>query len=83
MASQPWSEEDIAFLETLATRRYWIKLALERLPHRTEPAIRCMMQKIRADLGIGGTQFLNAWMIDAMDGTRQLLAALNRTGLRP
>lgn len=83
MASSPWTHEDRAFLETLADRRDWIAEALRRFPHRTEPAIRCMMQKVRAELGTAEQDQPNAWMADAVNGSRRLLEALCQAGLRP
>jgi hypothetical protein len=85
MASRPpWTEGDKAFLETLADRRDWIAIALKRFPHRTEAAIRCMMQKVRGELGLcDGRFFENAWMADAAMGSARLLAALHETGQRP
>lgn len=84
MASAPWTDEEREFLEGLADRRDWICEAVVRFPDRSEPAIRCMMQRIRCDRGMGDTRFVDGpWMIDAMNGTKRLFEALQRTGLRP
>lgn len=84
MASAPWTEQDRVFLEDLAGRRNWIATAKERFPDRSEPAIRCMMQRIRCDLGMSDGRFVDGpWMIDAVNGTTRLFEALQRTGLRP
>ena len=84
MASAPWTDGDRAFLETLAPRRDWIDTALKRFPNRTEAAIRCMMHKVRAELGTTDTRLIeNAWMANAVNGSAQLLDAIRRAGVRP
>jgi hypothetical protein len=84
MASRPWADEDRAFLETLAGRRDWIGIAMERFTDRTEAAVRCMMQKVREEQGSTERRFMeSAWMADAVNGTRMLGERLNSLGLRP
>lgn len=84
MASLPWSAEEMAALEAFAERRDWIAEATQLLPHRTRAGLRCMMQKIRADLGMSDGRAVDfCWMADAVEGSKRLLDALDRTGLRP
>lgn len=84
MASVSWSAEDRAYLETLIDRRDWIGDAVQRFPNRSEAAVRCMMQKIRAEAGYNDKRFVDmAWMSDAVNGSRRLLERLNACGLRP
>lgn len=81
MARHPWTADERAILESLAAHRCWISEARARMPHRSEPSIRCMMQTIRAETGV--THADAPWMAAAVDASRELLAALQRTGLRP
>lgn len=84
MASRPWTDSDVAFLKTLADRRDWITKAVAKFPDRTEAAVRCMMQKVRQDIGSTDSRFCdNAWMASAAHASKQLLIALETTGLRP
>jgi len=84
MASAPWSEGERDLLRDLANRRDWIGDAMRMFPERTAAALRCMMQKVRADEGMGDTRFFeNAWMADAINGSAKLLERLKETGLRP
>jgi hypothetical protein len=84
MASRPWDDSDVAFLKTLAERRDWFDEAKPRFGDRTDAAVRCMMQKVRQELGLAEGRFMeNAWMADAANGTRRLFDALMLTGLRP
>lgn len=81
MARLTWTADERAILETLAGHRHWINEAMEQLPHRSEASVRCMMQTIRAETGV--THADAPWMAAAVDASRELLAALQRTGLRP
>lgn len=84
MASRPWDDEDREFLEELADRRDWIGIAMKRFTDRSEAGVRCMMQKVRAELGMGDKRTVDApWMADAINGTRRLYERLVETGLRP
>lgn len=84
MASPPWTDADRAFLKRLSVRRDWIEEAMNRFPDRSEAAVRCMMQKVREDMGVTESRFMeNAWMADAHNGTAMLLDRLMQTGLRP
>lgn len=84
MASRAWTAEDRKFLERLSDRRDWIVEAVKRFPDRSEAAIRCMMQKVRCEQGATEQRFFeNAWMVDAVNGSRALLAAIERVGVRP
>jgi hypothetical protein len=57
---------------------------MARFPDRSEAAVRCMMQKVREDMGVTESRFMeNAWMADAHNGTAMLLDRLMQTGLRP
>jgi hypothetical protein len=73
----------VAFLETLADRRDWLTDAMRRLPDRSEAAVRCMMQKVRTDLGVNEPDSPTAWMADAKRASRELERRLIETGLRP
>jgi hypothetical protein len=84
VASTPWRTEDREFLKGVAGRRDWITVAIERFPDRSEAAIRCMMQKVRIDLGLSGEHGPgNAWITDARNGSRDLLRAQLSTGAFP
>jgi hypothetical protein len=79
-----WREDDREFLKSVADRRDWIASAVKRFPHRSEAAIRCMMQKVRIELGTTEGRFMeNAWMADAVNGTRALLTAQLLVGSFP
>lgn len=84
MASRAWREEDREFLRRVADRRDWIAAAVKRFPDRSEAAIRCMMQKVRIELGTNNEQGPgNAWLSDAARGSRELLRAQLATGAFP
>ena len=84
MASRPWTDADREFLKGLADRRDWIDDAMRRFTDRSEAAVRCMMQKVRADLGATEQRFVeSAWMADAHNASAMLLHRLMETGLRP
>lgn len=84
MASRPWSDADRDYLKGLAGRRDWIGEAMSRFTDRSEAAVRCMMQKVRADLGTTEQRFVeSAWMADAYNASAMLLHRLKETGLRP
>jgi hypothetical protein len=83
MASRPWTDADRAFLKRLSVRRDWIEDAMNRFPDRSEAAVRCMMQKVRTDLGVNEPDSPTAWMADAKRASRELERRLIETGLRP
>jgi hypothetical protein len=84
MASRPWADEDRAFLETLADRRDWIEVAMDRFTDRSPAAVRCMMQKVRTDLGMTDQRTVDGcWIADAINASGRLLAALQSSELRP
>lgn len=74
-----WSQADRDCLKALANRRDWIDSAVERLPNRTVAALRCMMQKVREEMGLTQPRF--AERASGADG--RLLEALQLTGERP
>jgi hypothetical protein len=84
MASRPWADEDRAFLEMLADRRDWIEVAMDRFTDRSPAAVRCMMQKVRTDLGMTDQRTVDGcWIADAINASGRLLAALQSSELRP
>ena len=84
MASRAWRQDDREFLKRIADRRDWITEAVARFPDRSEAAIRCMMQKVRIELGTTEGRFLeNAWMADGVNGSRELLRAQLAVGAFP
>jgi hypothetical protein len=84
MASKSWRKDDREYLKSVADRRDWIAEAVARFPDRSEAAIRCMMQKVRIELGSTERRFYeNAWMADAVNGTRALLYAQLMMGSFP
>lgn len=74
-----WSERDRKVLEEYAERRDWLRDAQQRFPNRTVPALQCMMQKVRAELGLTQPRHVES----ATGSGDYLLAALEATGLRP
>jgi hypothetical protein len=84
MASRSWHTEDREFLKSVSDRRDWSAEAVARFPDRSEAAIRCMMQKVRIELGTVEGRFMeNAWMADAVNGSRALLTAQLMMGVFP
>jgi hypothetical protein len=84
MANRAWLKEDRAFLDSVADRRDWIAEAVARFPHRSEAAIRCMMQKVRLENGSSEQRFVeNEWMARAANGSRNLLVAQLMSGAFP
>jgi hypothetical protein len=74
-----WSPRDRAYLETLAERRDWIEEAQAKFPNRTVAAIRCMMQKVRAELGLTQPRYVDG----ATQRQDRLMDALTVSGQRP
>jgi hypothetical protein len=84
-SAAPWSDDELQVLEDFAECRNWIDAALAELPGRTKAAARSMMQKVRIRLGACSSPKIHegSWMVNAINGSRQLLEALERSGLRP
>lgn len=84
MASRAWSPDEIAILEQHIDRRDWFDTVAAVIGYRSPASLRWMMQKIRADMGVSDTRFVeSAWMADAHNGSKRLLAAIQLAGLRP
>lgn len=84
MASRPWEQHEVEVLEELSARRDWINDAVSMLPDRSVKSLRSRMQLVRREAGTDTSNFVDtAWMANAAWASGQLLAAINRAGVRP
>jgi post-segregation antitoxin (ccd killing protein) len=75
-----WAARDREFLKTLAHRRDWLPDAQAEFPHRTVPALQCMMQKVRAELGMSDQRTVDRVMVP---DSGRMVAAIQLAGVHP